>query len=101
MKPGPGDLDRSHRRQRLELRLDGFGKRARIGARGLGQHHRGVGRKIAMRRVARRLDRHVLPVEVRRQRAFGNKIVEHPVEERGILGVKAQFASTDAGKRRL
>ena len=33
--------------------------------------------------------------------AFGNEVVEHSVEERGILGVEAQFASTSAGKRRL
>ena len=100
MKPGPGDLDRSDRRQRFELRLDRLGKRARIGPRRLGEHHRRVGRKIAVRRIARRLDRHVPAVEARRQRAFGNKLVEHSVEERGILGVKAQIAVTDAGKRR-
>ena len=42
-----------------------------------------------------------LAVELRRQRAIGNKVVEHSVEERGILGVEAQVASTNAGKRRL
>ena len=43
-----------------------------------------------MRRIARRLDRDVAAVELRRQRAVGNEIVEHSVEERGILGVEAQ-----------
>jgi len=54
-----------------------------------------------VRGVARRLDRHVFANEISRQRAVGNEIVEHSVEERGILGVQAQFASTNAGMRRL
>ena len=45
-----------------------------------------------MRRIARRLDRDPAPLEARRQRAFGNKFVEHSVEERGILGVKRHGA---------
>ena len=53
-----------------------------------------------MRRIARRLDRHVLAVEVRRQRAVGNEVVEHSVEERGILGVEAQFAVHPCWKAR-
>ena len=31
-----------------------------------------------------------LPFETRRQPAFGNELVEHSVEKRGILGVEAQ-----------
>jgi hypothetical protein len=54
-----------------------------------------------MRRIARRLDRHVPAVDVRRQRAFGKKVVEHSVEERGILGVKAQVSSVNIGERRI
>jgi hypothetical protein len=46
-----------------------------------------------MRGIARRLDRQVAPVDALRQRALGNEVVEHSVEERGILGVKAQFRS--------
>src|SRR6185437_8554395 len=90
---GTGDLDRGYRRQGLELRLDQLGKRPRVGLRRLGEHHRGVGREIAMLGIARRLDRHVLAVEIGRKRALGNELVEHSVEERGILGVKAQFRS--------
>jgi hypothetical protein len=41
-----------------------------------------------VRWVARRLDGHVLAVDPGRKRTFGNEIVEHSVEERGILGVK-------------
>jgi hypothetical protein len=40
-------------------------------------------------RIERRLDRHMAPVESVRQRAAGDKLVEHSVKERGILGVKA------------
>jgi hypothetical protein len=35
-----------------------------------------------MRGIARRLDRHVLPVKADRKRAFRNEVVEHPIEER-------------------
>ncbi len=41
--------------------------------------------------IARRLDRDVAALDARGQRAFGNEFVEHSVEERGILGVEAQF----------
>jgi hypothetical protein len=54
-----------------------------------------------MRGIARRLDGHVLAIEACGQSAFGNEVVKHSVEERGILGVKAQWASTCLGKRRL
>jgi hypothetical protein len=44
-----------------------------------------------VRGVARRLDGNRLPVDIGRKSAFGLKLVEHSVEERGILGVEAQF----------
>ena len=86
----PGDLDRGHRRERFQLGLDRFGERARVGSGGLGKHHRGVGREVAVRRIARRLDRHAAAIQAVGQRAVGNELIEHSVEERGILGVKAQ-----------
>ena len=101
MKPGPGNLDGGHRGSASSFGAISLGQRARIGARRLGQHHRRIGGEIAMRRIARRLDRDVAPIESGRQRAFGHELVEHSVEKRGILGVEAQFAFTDAGKRRL
>ena len=85
----PGNLDGRDRRHGFEPGLDRLGKRARVHARRLGQDHRRIGRQVPVRRVARRLDRHVLAVEVARQRAVGDELVEHPVEERGILGVEA------------
>jgi hypothetical protein len=54
-----------------------------------------------MRRVARRLDGHVPAIEDRRERTLCNEVVEHSIEERGILGVEAQLVSICAGKRRL
>ena len=98
---GPGDLDRRHRRKRLELRLDRLGERARVGPGGLGQHHRRVGREVAVRGIARRLDRHVLAVEAGGQRAFGDEIVEHSVEKCGILGVKARTSPRLLERARL
>ncbi len=88
---GPRHLDRDDRRKRFELGLDRLRKRARIGLGALGQNHRRVGRKIAVRGIARRLDRDSTALETLRQRPFGNKLVEHPVEKRGILGVQAQI----------
>ena len=54
-----------------------------------------------MRRIARGLYSDILAIEITRQRAVSNKIVEHSVEKRGILGVKAQFLSRISGKRGL
>jgi hypothetical protein len=51
-----------------------------------------------VRRIARRLDRNAATLEAVGQNAFGNEFVEHSVEERGILGVKAQTEVTGAGK---
>ena len=36
-----------------------------------------------------------------RQRAFGLKLVEHSIEERGITGVKAQWITPDLESARL
>ena len=87
----PRDFDRSHRRQRLQLRLDRLGKRPRIRAGALGEHHRCIGREIAVRWISGRLDRDVAALDALRQRAFADEVVEHSVQERGILGVEAQF----------
>jgi hypothetical protein len=54
-----------------------------------------------MARVPGRLDSHIAAIRCGRQDAFGDELVEHSVKERGISGVKAQFASTIAGKPRL
>ena len=83
-----GNLDRSHRRQRFELRLDRVRQSARVHPRAFSQNHRGVSGKIAVRGIARRLDRNLATIEVRRQRAVGHEVFKHSVEESGILLVK-------------
>jgi hypothetical protein len=52
-----------------------------------------------MRGVARRLDSDRLAVDFGRKPAFGLKLVEHSVEERGILGVEAQFLTCERKPR--
>ena len=90
-KARPCDFDGSHGGQSFELRLDRLGKRPRVRAGALGEHHRCIGREIAMRWISGRLDRDVAALDALRQRAFANEFVEHSVQERGILGVEAQF----------
>ena len=87
---GTRDLDGGDPRQRFQLGRDRGRQSARVRARALRKHHCGIARQVAMRRVARRLDRHGAAVQLGRQHAFGLKFIEHPVEERGIAGVKAQ-----------
>ena len=61
-----------HLVQRAEFADEQVGERARIHARRLGKHHRGVGRQIAMRGIARRLDRDIREIKARGQNArFG------------------------------
>ena len=55
---------------------DLIGKAARIGPGGLRQHHRGVGREIAMRRIARRLDRNSAEIEPARKSPLCGDIIE-------------------------
>ena len=101
MKPGPAISTEVTAGKRFQLGRDRGRKRARVRARGLGQHHCGIARQVAVRRIARRLDRDGAAVQVGRQRAFGLKFVEHPVEERGISGVKAQRCSPKLESARL
>ena len=58
----------------------------------LGEHHRGVGREIAVRRIARRLDRDGAAIEPGRQRAFGLERVEDGSDMGGEAGVKGQMS---------
>ena len=53
---GTGDLDGSHQIVGAQFFRDLVGELARLDLGVLGQHHRGVGRHVAMARIARRLD---------------------------------------------
>ena len=61
-----------------------LGDRARRLAGGLRQHHRGVGGKVAVRRIARRFERHGLAVEPGRNRPRRLQRVERGVDRRRI-----------------
>ena len=64
MKPGPATSTLAISVVGAQLFGDQLGQLARLLARILGQHHRGIGRHVAMAGVARRLDQHA-----RRRRA--------------------------------
>jgi hypothetical protein len=64
-----------------QRRGDALGQRHRVLLDRAGQHHRRVGREIAMRRVARRLDRDPREIEPRRQRALAHQPVERGDDE--------------------
>ena len=104
MKPGPAISALSISGSSRELRRDQLGERARVGLRRLGQHHRRVGREIAMRRIARRLDRDVAAIEPGGQIAGGFERVEVWRRCVGEAGVEGQgdlpmwFGAASSGK---
>ena len=75
MKPGPATSTLATRSSARSLSGDRFGKLARLAAGILGEHHGGIGRDVAMRRIARRLDRHARLIDAGRQHAGGNQRV--------------------------
>jgi len=64
-----------------QCRGDFLGKVQRVLLHLTGEHHRGVGRHVAVRGVARRLDRDAGVVEPRRDRARSRQIVERSHDE--------------------
>ena len=84
----PGDVDLRHVGYGAQLFGQRGGERARVRPRRLGEHHGRVGGEVAMRGVARRLDRDVRAVEPARQRARGNEAIEGGVQVRGELRVE-------------
>ena len=77
---GAGDLDRLHIWQGAQPGGDQFGKGARVGAGGLGEHHRGVGGKVAMRGIARRLHGDRRAVQPGRKFAGLHHVVEQAIQ---------------------
>ena len=66
IKPGPATSTTAIKIVRAQFRSDQFGEVARFGLGFFRQHHRGIGRHIAMRGVARRLDHDPRKIDVRR-----------------------------------
>ncbi len=52
----------------------------------LGQHHRGIGRHVAMRRIARRLDGHARLVDAGGQQARGDQLLIRAANAREHFG---------------
>ncbi len=86
MKPGAGDGHALDIVEGAQPHRDQLGKRARIGAGGLGQHHRGIGRHVAMAGVAGRLDGDGFAIKAGGQFARDDHRVEHGVQRNGITG---------------
>jgi hypothetical protein len=85
---GAGDFRTGNLGQIAQARHDQVGERTRIATGGLGQDHRDIGRQIAMRRIARRLDRDIPSIEPGRQRAGGFEIVEDGADAFGKAGIE-------------
>ncbi len=86
---GPRDIGRNNVRIAGQMRHDLVRQRARIALCLLGQHHRGIGGQIAMRRIARRLDRDIAAIAIGRQIAFHLERVEHRIDLGGVMGVES------------
>ena len=81
-----GHVDAADKIVGAKLFRDFFGEIARLFAGILGEHHGGVGRHVAVRRIARRLDRDARLIDAGRQKARRNKGVvgaPHAVENFG------------------
>ena len=98
---GSGDVGRFDLADLAQLRHDHLGERARRHAGALGQHHRRIGREVAMAGVARRLDRHGAAGQAGQQPALGLEGVERGGDMRGKAGVKGQDEGPPEGKARL
>ena len=91
----PGNLRALDIRIAAQVLDDLFGQRARIGARRLGQHHRGVGGNIAVCRIARRLHRDIGARSTGGQSALHLQRGEHgidPLCKRGVNCVVIRHA---------
>ena len=82
----PGDLDLGHHRLGAQFGGDLLGEIARLGLGFLGQHHRGIGRHVAMGRVLGRLHHHARQIETGGQRPLGGQRLAdglNPAENEG------------------
>ena len=98
---GAGDRDGRNFVELAQLGGDLLRQRPRIGRRGLGEHHRRVGREIAVRDVARRLHRNRASLQPGRQVAGGDERVESGIKVRGKTDVESHRASNSERERAL
>ena len=88
MKPGPATSTDAIKSSARSLAAICFGEIARLCLGLLGQHHRGVGRHVAMRGIARRLDHDARQIDAggppalsRERAASGMDACEHVGEK--------------------
>ena len=91
MKPGPATSTDGDQIVGAQFRGDRFGEIARFCLGLLGQHHRGVGRHVAMRGVARRLDHDARQIDARGPSAFGRERAANRVHARQHVGEKMRM----------
>ena len=91
-----GDVDLGDQLVGAKLFGDRFGEFARLLAGILGQHHGGVGRHVAMRRIARRLDRDARLIDAGRQYARGDQRVVRARERDRAFRRRCSAAAMDA-----
>jgi hypothetical protein len=85
---GSGDIDRGNQIIRAQFGGDLFGEVARLGFRLFGQHHRSIGRHVAMGGVARRLYHDARQIDAGGPAVFGCQRVAHRVHARQHIGEK-------------
>ena len=96
---GTGDVDRCNQIVRAQLGRDRLGEIARFCLGLLGQHHRGIGRHVAMRRITRRLDHDPREIDTGGPAAFGGERGANRVDAREHVGEKMlRRAGIDHGR---
>ena len=88
MKPGPATSTEAIRSSARSFSANLLGEIARLCLGFLGQHHRGIGRHVAMRGIARRLDHDAGEIDARGPIAFGCKRRTDRVHAREHIGKK-------------
>ena len=91
MKPGPATSTDAIRSSARSFAAICLGEIARLGLGFLGQHHRGIGRHVAMRGIARRLDHDPRQIDAGGPAAFGRERAADRVHARQHIGEKMRW----------
>ena len=95
----PGNARFGHFADRRQFGDEQFGKGARARPCGLGEHHCGVGRNIAMRRVARRFDADRAAIEPGGQRLARDKRIQSGIDMGGKTAEQGHGSGQSSVKR--
>jgi hypothetical protein len=87
----PGDLGRRHLMMGDQLRHEQFGQVARLHPSGLGQHHRSIGRQIAMSGIARRFDHNARRIQPGRQATRRREVLQNGLNDAGEVSVDNHY----------